>query len=219
MKLKRLATRWAPKKKTAKFVTAPRGAHKLEESLPLLLIVRDMLGLAENAREARKIIKNKAVKVDGKPVKDTKRGVGIFDTIEVGGKCYRLIPKKCFVFVEAQAGKKIVQIKNKTVVRGGKIQLNLNDGRNILLDKNAYKVRDSLLISLPDQKILEHIPFEPGILVFIIRGSHRGRVAKLINIEKEKRRVWLEKEGYKFEAPIDAVMPIGKETALIEVGE
>jgi len=219
LRLKRLAVAWAPERKAKKFVTAPRGPHKKDECLPLLLIIRDKLRLGENAREARKIIKGRLVKVDGRIVTDPKAGIGIFDTLEVGGKCYRLVPKKKLELIVAKPGSKIVQIIGKKVLKGGRIQINLGDGKNILLEKNAYKVLDSLLISLPEQKIIEHVPLEPGVLVFITKGAHRGRLAKLLSIERERKRVWLEADKKKFEAPLFGVIAVGKEKPLIELGE
>src|SRR3990172_6085697 len=91
-KLGRYEVAWAPAKKTARFVTAPHGAHPLDRSLPLLLIIRDILGLAETAREARRIVKSRQVKVDNKVCTDPRRGLGLFDTFELAGKSYRMVP-------------------------------------------------------------------------------------------------------------------------------
>jgi len=208
----------AMERKSVRFITAARGAHKRDESLPLVTIIRDMLKLAETGKEARKITKGRLVKVDGKIVTDPKRGLGIFDTLEVGGKSYRIVPRKRLKIVESEPGMKIVQITGKTAIKGGATQVNLNDGKNMITDK-PYKVLDSLLITLPDQKVKEHIAFEPGALVLITKGMHIGKTAKLIDIEREHKRVWLEGDGKKFEAPLHGVMAIGKEKPLIELGE
>jgi small subunit ribosomal protein S4e len=208
----------ARERKKVRFITAARGAHRRDASLALVTIIRDMLKLAETGREARKIIKARLVKVDGKIVTDPKRGLGIFDTLEVGGKAYRIIPRKRLELIESQAGSKIVQITGKTAVKEGKIQVNLNDGKNIVLSKNEYKVLDSLLISLPDQKVKEHIALEPGVMVLIMKGMNSGKTAKLIDIERERKRVWLEGEGKKFEAPLHGVIAVGKDKPLIELG-
>ena len=56
--LKRLAApaNWQIPRKVHKFVVRPLpGPHAMSESLPLLLIVRDILKYADNAREAKKI--------------------------------------------------------------------------------------------------------------------------------------------------------------------
>jgi small subunit ribosomal protein S4e len=209
----------ATERKKVRFITAARGAHRRDASLALVTIIRDMLKIAENGREASKIVKGRLVKVDGKIVTDPKRGLGVFDTLEVGGKSYRVVPKRKLELVESKPGHKIVQIIGKTALKGGKIQVNLNDGKNMVLDKNAYNVRDSLLISLPDQKMKEHIALEPGAMVFITKGMNIGKTAKLIDIERGVKRVWLEREGQKFEAPLHGVMAVGKDRPLIELGD
>ncbi|MEM5814638.1 MAG: S4 domain-containing protein [Candidatus Aenigmatarchaeota archaeon] len=218
-RIRRLSAKGAERRKNVRFITASRGAHKRDESLALLTAIRDRLMLAESAREARKIIKGRLVKVDGKTVTDPKRGIGLFDTLEVGGKTYRAVPKKRIELVESEAGLKLVQVIGKTVIKGGKIQINLNDGKNIAAETNAYNVLDSLLITLPDQKVKEHIPLEPGALVLIKKGAHAGKTAKLIDMKRERKRVWLEEGGQKFEAPLHGVMAVGKDKPLIELGD
>jgi len=218
-RIRRMTSAIATERKNVRFITASRGPHKRDESLPLLTVIRDMLKLGETAREARKAIKGRAVKVDGKIVTDHKYGLGAFDVLEVGGKSYRVVPRRKLEIVESEAGSKIVKIIGKTAVRGGKIQVNLSDGKNMLLGKNEYKVLDSLLISLPDQKVKVHIALEPGVLVFITQGMHAGKTAKLISIERETKRVWLEEHGKKFEAPLFGVTAVGKDKPLIGLGD
>jgi small subunit ribosomal protein S4e len=217
-RIRRLVAKNAAERKNVRFITAARGAHKRDESVALLTSVRDRLKIAETAHEARKLIKAREVKVDGKIVTDPKRGLGLFDTLEVGGKSYRIVPRKKLELVESAAGLKIVQIIGKTAVSGGGIQINLNDGKNMITKEN-YKVLDSLLITLPENKVKEHIPLEPGVVVLVIKGAHGGRLAKLIDIERERGRVWIEEKGQKFEAPLNGVVAVGKDKPLIELGE
>ncbi|MGB1660494.1 MAG: 30S ribosomal protein S4e, partial [Candidatus Poseidoniaceae archaeon] len=57
-----------------------------------------------------------------------------------------------------EAAWKVCRIEGKTTIKGGRTQLNLHDGRNLLVDdpsKDAYATGDSLKMNLPDQKILE----------------------------------------------------------------
>lgn len=216
-RIKRAVSLTAMKRKKVRFITASRGPHRRDSSLALVTIIRDVLKLAETSREARKVIKGRMVKVDGRVVTDPKRGLGVFDTLEAGGKSYRIIPRKRLELVESEAGSKIVQIIGKTAIKGGKIQANFNDGKNAVLGKNEYKVLDSLLISLPDQEVKEHIAFEPGVLVLITKGMNSGKMARLIDIERKRSRVWLEGGGKRFEAPLYGVIAVGKDRPLIEL--
>ena len=221
-RLVRAETTWAPSRKAIRFVTAPRGAHPLDRSMPLLLVVRETLGLADTAREARRIIKGKQVKVDGKICRDHKRGLGLFDTMEVAGKAYRMIPSRSGLRIieieKHEANSKVCQVTTKTAVRDGKIQIGLHDGRSILTEKSDAKPGDSLLIELPGQAVKEKLPLEEGAISLITYGANAGRLARIRKIERGLYpRAWLHADNETFEAPLAAVMPVGKEKAVIKV--
>ncbi len=190
-------------RKTAKWVvkTGP-GPHN-KNAVPLLIVVRDYLKLADNAREARRIIASGEILVDGRARKDYKFPVGLFDVISIPklNKTYRMLfdEKGRYIPKEVEDGNlKLYKIKNKTVIRGGKVQLNLFDGTNILAD-NSYKTKDSVLLKIPEKEIVDHLKFEEGALVMIVGGTHagelghikeykvvRGSAPNLVTIEGEK---------------------------------
>lgn len=70
------------------------GPHPLESSMPLLIIIRDILQLADTAREAKIIINKGEILIDGRKRKDYKFPVGFMDVIEIPktGKVYRVLP-------------------------------------------------------------------------------------------------------------------------------
>src|SRR5438445_13499483 len=68
---------WAPR-------THP-GPHAREKSLPLMVIVRESLGLANIAKEATRIISNGDVKVEGVVRRDRRFPDGLDDNVEVPG--------------------------------------------------------------------------------------------------------------------------------------
>ena len=220
MKMKRLASpRWWPiKRKESKFIISTRGAHPKEFSLPLVVLIRDVLKLAETNREAKRIIKSGQVMVDKKKRKDPKFGVGMFDVIEIPAmnKAWRAVPKDGLIFIEIpekESGLKICKIINKKTLKSNKNQLNLNDGRNLLTDKK-YSTCDSLLIELPDQKVINHLKFEKGSTVLVTKGSNAGKLAKIKIIERN--RLWLD-NGKLFEIPKDLVIVVGREEPLIKI--
>ena len=222
---KRLTVPWSIEKKKFKFVTTPRGAHPKKESIPLSMVIKDMLKLADTTKEAKKIIKQRKVLVDKGVCTDHKRGIGLFDLIEIPseGKAYRLIKRKKYILINApEPDMKLCKIKDKKVLKKGKIQLNLHDGRNILLDKNKYSTNDSILIKLPEQKIVQDIKFEPGALALVISGAHSGELVKIVQIEKglNKRLTVKPKDSNEtFEVGFDHVIIVGKDTPLITLGE
>ncbi len=184
--LKRLAAprMWVIPRKEYPFAPKPSpGPHPADRSLPLLIVLRDMLHLGHNRREVKKILANRVVKVDGRVITDIKFPIGFMDviTIETTGQNYRALydvsgKLRIVEIPEDHAGWKLVRIDNKTAVRGGKIQLNLHDGRNIVLDENKYKTNDVLKIKVPSQEILAHYPLAKGSVAMIIGGKHRGKV-------------------------------------------
>jgi len=221
---KRMSTPWAKNKKVFKFILVPKGAHKKSESLPLGVILRDELKIARDMREAKKAIRGGKVLVDGRVCRDIRRGIGLFDAVEIpeANIAVRLIARKGLKVVAIpmeEAKLKVCRIDDKKAVRGRNIQLNLHDGRNIMLAKNEYSTHDSLLLSMPDQKVVKHAKFEQGAIVLVVSGSQSGRVATIQKIEKGlNRRLWLEDNGV-FEAPYDGVIVIGKEKPMISLGE
>jgi small subunit ribosomal protein S4e len=184
---------WPLPRKTTVWVQKPDPCgHSIEKCMPMGMILRDVLGVAHNRREAKKILHSRQIMVDGKIETAIGRGVGLMDVLTVGennfrcildinGKLrYRPISKK-------QASTKTCRVMGKTTISGGKTQLHLYDGRNLLFDSNPeYKSGDSVVISLPEQEIIVHHKFEQGALAYLTGGSHIGETAT-VNSREIKR--------------------------------
>ena len=158
--------------------------------MPAVTVLRDMVGVCDTAREAKRIIGNREMFVDGKAVKNPKAPVGFMDVITIPkmGLAYRMLltdkGKLTLVPIEGdEVGWELCKIVDKTVVKGGKIQLNLSGGRNIVLDKNDYKCGDTLKVSFDGQKVLDHYPLAGGSVVFISEGSQAGAVRTVKDLE------------------------------------
>ena len=89
--------------------------------------------------------------INGVKRKDHRFSVGVIDVIEISelNERYRLLYNKNNKFYLQPIDKDETEIKpckviGKTVISGGKIQLNLNDGRNIISNK-AVKGGDTNL--------------------------------------------------------------------------
>ena len=221
---------WKIEKKKSKWVVRPSpGPHPLNECIPLLVLVRDILKLVENASEGKKIIKRGEILVDGKVRKDPKFPAGLFDVISIPriDKNYRVVPtKEGLELVEIdkeEKDKKLCKIVGKNLVKKGKIQLHLHDGKNILVESNEYSTHDSILIELSSLKILEHLKMEKGNLGIVIRGKNRGVVAKIMEVKKggmlEKSKVVCQKDEKEFVVLKDHFFVVGKEKPLIKVGK
>jgi small subunit ribosomal protein S4e len=175
-------------KKRHKWVTksAP-GPHPGDRSVPLLVAVRDNLGLCDSSREARRIIGNREIIVDMRPTRDFKRPLGLMDTVSVpkADVHFRVVldrkGKLQFVPVgETDVAWKLVRIEDKTTLKGGRTQLNCHDGRNILIEKDVYKTGDVLKVELPTQKVLAHYPMTKGAVAMVISGSHTGEMSTVV---------------------------------------
>lgn len=174
---------WPIKRKAHHWVTKTSpGAHSLEDSVPVIVVVRDLLKICDTAAEVKRIVSNRDMLVDGKIVKDVKMAVGLMDVVSFpkNNSHYRMMVnvrgKLTLVPIpEEKASWKLCRIDNKTTVPGGKTQLNLHDGRNILVESDGYKTGDVLKIEIPSQKVLEAYKMETGNLALITSGSNVGK--------------------------------------------
>jgi len=228
--IKRMAapSSWAVPRKTSYWVTKPRaGPHGVSESMPLLSVVRDMLKLCDNSREARFIIGSREILVDGKVVTDYKHPVGLMDvvTVKKTKQSYRMLVDykaklKLVQIDDVEKDWKLARIDDKTVISKGKVQINLHDGRNVLLPKDQYKTGDVLKIELPTQKVVKVFKLEKGSLVLLIGGSHPGTVQTIESYEIKRGsspNIVTLKEG--FSTVKDNVFVVGEKSPEIKVPE
>ena len=225
-----MPTSWRVPKKTNKWITATSpGPHNKDSSLPLIVILRDILHIVDNAKEGKQILLEKKVLVDGISRKSLKFPVGLFDVISIpaNGQYYRMLQdSKGRLYLnnidEERAKFKICKIMNKTTIRGGKTQLNLHDGTNILASEE-YKTKDTIQISLPDKKILRRVEYKVGNMAMIIGGRHSGTVGQIkeISIIKSSKNNVVKISGTNsdIETIEDYVFVIGEDKPIIKLGE
>jgi ribosomal protein S4E len=95
------------------------------------------------------------------------------------------------------------------------MQLNLLDGRNIFFDKHHYKVKDSLLLTMPEQIVKEHLSFEKGALVLLYQGKHIGKTGKISDVKKDS--IMIKTNDDEFETKTEYALVIGKDSALVKM--
>lgn len=192
--LKRMATpkTWHINRKNSKFITKPSaGPHSAQISVALGVLIKEILNYASTTREVKKILNSGNVKVDGKTRKDFRMPVGIFDTVEFAtGKHFRMILNRKGKLDTAEISKdesstKPAKITGKTMLKG-KIQLNLYDGKNRLVEKGDYNVGDTVVLSLPDQKVQKHLKLQKKSTIFLTSGKHVGETGKIEDIAGSK---------------------------------
>lgn len=168
------------------------GPHPKKNSIPLAVLVRDVLRLAPTLREVRQILNGRMLLVDGKVRVDEKFPVGLMDVISFpkAEKYFRIMvdSKARLVPVEIKkdaASMKILRVVGKNTIRGGKLNYALHDGRNLLGD-NHVRVGDSIVVSLPEAKLKTHLKRDKGSKCLIMEGKHAGSVVKLKEIIERK---------------------------------
>lgn len=187
--MKRLASprAWKIIKKGNTWVPKPlAGKHSQEKGVPLGLVMRDYLSIVDTMTEAKRVIGNRDIMIDGRVATSHKTPVGLMDVVSMPKmqKSYRVVIDHHGRVVLAEVAAKdatwkLCRVQNKTSVKGGKLQLNLHDGRNVLVKESNYKTGDVVKISLPDQKVVGHYAFGTGMMALITGGSHVGEFAKV----------------------------------------
>lgn len=228
--MKRYATprSWTiPRKEVVWAVRPVPGPHKLEQSIPLMVALRDMLHIGQTSAEVRKVLGRREVLIDGKPRVSYKHPIGLMDVISIPKvkQHYRVMlnPRGKIALRKVEENEsrwKLVRIMNKTKVRGSRVQLNLHDGRNIIVDKDDFRTGDVLKISLPDQKIISKLAFKEDSLAMLTGGAHIGTICKIKKIERTRNPMPNIVEFHEgFNTIVDYVFVVGADTSEIEPAE
>ena len=229
---KRMAapTEWQLAKKEKKYVVSVAAGPHDGSALPIGVWLRDHMHFAENTKEARKILHDRQVLLNGHIVTDEHLGIDVFDIIS-----FPKINKHYVILVDAKgrqieqeipaeaADKRLVKVASKTTIKGGKTQINLSCGANFISDF-ACKGKDTLISGLTGEdrfKVIEHFPYAEGALAIIIGGQHTTKVAKIEKIDVQKsslpNRVLLkDAAGNEIETIEDYIYVIGKDESYLK---
>lgn len=198
-------------------------------TLPIVNIIRDQLKLTTTLKETKFALNNNEIYVNGKRVKDYKRGVGLFDVVYVKpiNKYYRLILKDGFLTAveipESEAKLNLAKLVNKVILPKKmhnkeitkRVQLNLDDGRNFLTDKVDIATGAGVVYNYEKNEIVSIIPLQPGVLAYVEKGSNEGNLVKVVS--KEDENFIVEFNGQKFPLPREYLLPVGVDKPMITV--
>jgi len=182
---------WMLDKLGGTFAPRPRcGPHRLVESLPLCLILRRKLNFASNTREVEHIIRNKAIKIDGKVRTDKNYPAGFMDVVSIPklNLHYRILytvgKKFCLQNITEQEAKfKICRVDNRRMENKAILTLTTSDGRTIKYADPDIKVGDSIKFDLEKQEMVEFYRLEVGKTGFAFRGKNIGCVGIIREIK------------------------------------
>lgn len=192
--LKRLYApkQWMLAKLSGVFAPKPSpGPHRLRESLPTIIFLRNRLKYALTYTEAKKICAQRLIKIDGKVRTDMTYPAGFMDviTIEKTNEFFRLIydVKGRFAvhrITKEEAKYKLCKVKKLLVGPKAVPMLVTHDGRTIRYPDPHVKVNDTIRLDLETNKIEDYVKFDSGNLVMITGGHNLGRVGTITSRER-----------------------------------
>jgi len=225
---------WKIPRKLGQFVVKPSpGPHPISESYSLAVLLRDILKVVKNMREAKYVITSGKVLIDGVVRVDKKFPVGLMDVVHIPSmnRFYRMLPsKKATLFpqeIDPESAKfKLCKVKSKNKVKSNKFSYGLHDGRTILSEEDlGLNVGDSVLITIPEGKLVDKAKLDKGSLVLFLKGKHIGKIGTVKDIVKgtfsSEKSVEVDVEGETVKVPLRTLIVVGKDKPLlpIQVGE
>ena len=180
---------WPVERKTSTFtVKAGAGPHG-EAGVPLVVLLRDVLGYVDTTGEASYALNQGGVLVNGEPASSVRRPIGMFDLLGFPDRdeYYRVFPDEggrlsLTPIPEDAADGKLAKITDARNVSGGATQLSLHDGQNLHIpaeEDHTYAPGDSIVVGFDEGAILAHFVREEGALVTVVDGQHAGRIGTL----------------------------------------
>jgi small subunit ribosomal protein S4e len=231
---------WPIHRKELPWIVKPSpGAHSLQNCLSLTLVLRDILGIAQTRKEAKMVLSEGKVLIDGKIRKKDDFPVGLMDVISMpeANTYYRVMPShKGLVLApisKEDANSKLVRVEDKTAIANG-MQISMHDGSNMLIKvadiKNpqevTYETFDVLKLTFPEKQVAEVIKTKEGNFAVITGGKNIGKIGKIIEIEKteaKKRRQALvvveDAKGVRYQTILNFIFSLGETAPLITMQE
>lgn len=222
--LKRLAApkNWMLDKLGGVFAPRPMcGPHKLRESLPLILLLRNRLKYALSYNEAKMICKQRLIKVDGKVRTEMRFPAGFMDviTIDKTGEMFRLLYDVKGRFSvhrisKIEGGFKLCKVVKQSVGPKGVPFIVTHDARTIRYPDPHIKVDDTVVIDITTGKITDYVKFDAGNLCMITGGHNMGRVGMVGHRERHPGSFDIvhvkDAAGHSFATRLNNVFIIGK---------
>jgi small subunit ribosomal protein S4e len=213
---------WDIHRKQGRFIVRTHpGTHAKKYAYSIGVILRDVLKVTKNMHEAKKIVNAGKVKIDNIIRYNVNFAVGLMDTIELVSsqqKVYRLVPSKSLLLSPIEISDdektlKLLKIKNKSIIKGNKIQYGFHDGKTVISEA-IYSVGDTCLVKVPELEIIETLKLQSDCLAILTRGDNAGSIGKIQEIKEGTfslpKRVIISVDSRLLEIPIDMIMVISE---------
>ncbi|MBT0158729.1 30S ribosomal protein S4e [Candidatus Bathyarchaeota archaeon A05DMB-2] len=232
---------WPIHRKEFQWIVKPScGPHSMDKCLPLALVLRDIVGVAKTRKEAKLIVSQGKVCVDGKVRRKDDFPIGLMDIISMPDmkKFYRVMPSHKGLMLnpisEEEAKFKLFRVEDKIVMSNDTVQVSLHDGSTLRVkienpenpQEVPYATFDVIKASLPDKEVLSSIKIKEGNLAVITGGQNIGKQGRIVEIEKteaKKRRNALvvieDEKGNRYQTILDFVFSVGDAEPLISLPE
>lgn len=215
---------WPIERKTALFTIAVRpGPHARSAALPLGLILRDTLAYASTLSEAKIILNGRHVRVDGIVRTDHRFPVGLMDVVAVGEEQFRILPGRKGLelrkIAAPDAGMKLLKVTGKRHLTKGRTQLSFHDGKTMVVDKDSYQTKDTVVYDVATRTIARHLKLRKSAVALIIKGTNMGttgRIAeRLVTRTPQPNVVILDVDQKQLSVPEDYIFVVGEDKPAI----
>ena len=165
------------------------GRHALTSSLPLGFVLRDVLSVAKTMKEVKYILHQGLVSVNGVVCRDPHVAVGFLDVVGLSSlhEYYRVVytsrGKLHLLSIPAsEKDLRLLRLVQKTVVSGGRLQLNFHEGTNIFVQESSAAVGDSILYDGSSKKIVAHYPLAKDAFIYLCGGHGIGTLGTVVDL-------------------------------------
>lgn len=231
---------WRIARKEKKWTINPHSGPHNKEAIPLAFILRDYLGYAHTLREAKQILNERKVEINGTVRCDYRFPVGIMDVVEIPAtnECFRvLLNRKGNLMIhpipDEEKHFRPLKIAGKYLVKGGRTQLRFHDGTTLLVDGTAeekaaevkrrkakkakeasYSAFGTVLYDFNSKTIVDYFPFAKGNFAVITGGRNVSRSGSIASVKEN----FVEIEGEEsFRTLKDNVFVIGTKKSVISL--
>merc|ERR1711881_765890 len=150
------------------------GPHRLRESMPIAIFLKNRLKYALTNKEVETIMKQRLIKIDGKVRTDTRFPTWVMDVVQIEktGENFRLIfdVKGRYTIhriTNQEAKYKLCRVRDVHTGPKNVPYLYTSDGRTIRYPDPIIKANDSIRLDINTNKIMDSIKFEAGNLCMV----------------------------------------------------
>lgn len=216
---------WRVLRKTTTFITKPYpGAHSKDLGLSINTFLKEVVNVTKTTKETKYLLTKQEVIVNGNRIRDDKHAVGFLDIVLIPSakKAFRVIMDSKGTLnakeIKTEENNCLLKISGKTMLKKGIVQINTMSGKNLLVkntEAKKYKVGDSLVVSVPDNKIHNHFSNDTSAHAFVFTGKHCGKIGVVEQIQNSS--VKIKSKDKSFETNKEYIIIVGKDKPEIDI--